>query len=167
MPKRQLFLTETSQVPGTSAGDNYALEPIVATVLDKTSQTPAIQGKLLVMQFLNTNQSGAAYTNTTTLSGLYPSGTYGIVSVPASVQGGQAEIVQQGGPVNALVTTLTSQIVPGNLLQADAFGNLCSVGGTIAAGSVLAIALGTLTTAGAQGGFTTAPVLIPVVVCAA
>lgn len=164
MPKRQLFLNETSQVPGTSAGDNYQLEPVIASVLDATSQTPAVLGKLLVMQFLNTNQSGATYTNTTVLSGQYPAGTYGIVSVPAAVQGGQAEIFQMGGPVQALVTTLTSQIVPGNLLQADAYGNLCSVGGTITVGSVLAVALGTLVTATGNSGFTTSPIKIPVVV---
>lgn len=165
MPKRQLFIQSASQAPGTTASDNQQLEPIIATVLDATSQTPAIQGKLLVMQFLNTNQSCATYTNTTALSGQYPAGTYGIVNAPAAVQGGNCDIVQMGGPIMAYVTTLTSQIVPGNLLQADAYGNLCSVGGTITVGSVLAIALSTLVTATNGAGLTTKPALIPVVVC--
>lgn len=154
MALRRLLLASQ----GTPQG--YEVDVLDVEVYDFTSQTPAVAGKLLTMQFLNTNQSGTAFTNTSTLGGIYTEGTYGIVSVPAGVQGAACQI-RQNGPIQAFCTSLTSQIVPGNILQADAFGNLCSNGGTVAAGSILAVALGTLTTGQA---LTTNPIKIPVFV---
>lgn len=142
-------------------------EPTIATVFDVTSQTPAVAGKLvaLVVAAANAaaNSQAINYSQNAVLSAQLPRDTYGIVNVPASVQGATAQIVA-GGPVQALVTTLTSQIIPGNLLQADAYGNLCSVGGTLVVGSVLGVALGTLVTATGNSGFTTSPIKIPIVV---
>ncbi len=43
MPKRQQFPYPGSWVPGTES-DTYRLEPMIASVVDLTSQTPAIAG---------------------------------------------------------------------------------------------------------------------------
>lgn len=157
------IITETQGNPGTA--QTYGLEPATAQVYDVTSQTAAIAGKILLAQFTQANASsfGTNFSQAAALSAIAPDLCYGIVQVPATLQGGVCKIVQDG-VVNALVTTLTSQIVPGNMLQCDAYGNLCSVGGTILAGSVMAVALSTVVTATNGPGLTTSPVTIPVMV---
>ena len=158
MPKRQLFFTAVSQAPGTSAGDSYISEPIDITVWDVTSQTPAVLGKLLTMQFTSTNQSGQNYSQNATANVQVPEMCYGVVTVPAAAQGAQAELRQIGTCQALCVTNVTSSITPGQLLVADNAGNLTASTAAPTFGTVLAISLGTVAT-----GSTTA-VKNPVVV---
>ena len=146
MPKRQLFFTAVSQAPGTSAGDSYISEPHDITVWDVTSQTPAVLGKLLTMQFVTTNQSGQNYSQNATANLQIPDFTYGIVTVPAASQGAQAELRQIGCVQALAVSGNTSSITAGALMVSDNAGNLTVSTAAPTFGTVLAISLAVVAT---------------------
>jgi len=116
------------------------LEPIEARVLDTTATTPAVKGKLLVIDHTDTN--GASFLQNATATVAIGFGNYGIVIDPASsTTSNQVQIVHLG-KCQALATS-GATITPGMALQADANGNLTNAT-TPAAGTVLAFALATL-----------------------
>jgi hypothetical protein len=164
MPKAQIFVQSASRSP-SAFGDSLVAEGYVRSVVDNTPTNPAVAGKLLACQFASTNVSGTGYAQNATATAVLPAFTYGIVVTPAQVmaqQGttqvrSQAEIIQ-AGPAQALCTTGTTAISPGTLLVADANGNLTPAGATPAAGTILAVSLGSLPAS------TSTPTLVPVMV---
>ncbi len=144
MPKRQQFPYPGSWVPGTES-DTYRLEPMIASVVDLTSQTPAIAGKVLVAQYVATNTSGAYYSQNATAAAKTVAHGYGIVYAPAESQGLTADVIEWGFAVALAVTDNTTSITPGVLLTTDSAGNV-TASSAYATGTVIGIALSTMAT---------------------
>lgn len=149
--------------PGISAP---SLEPEKYEVLDVTAPTlitgqsvnalgtPAIQGKLVVLDPLN-GAFGAVWSLNKTVKQILPKGTYGIVDAPgqanetggcvSSVNGnisnGSRALIVTEGPVKAYVqgTVGNTAISAGMTLAADGAGNLTYAGASAGAGTILGI----------------------------
>ena len=159
------------QVAGTTVNPYISgprLEEVQRNVYDCSASisvpTPQASGKLLILTpqlggGATIGIPGASVWNQSTRAGQpIPQGAYGVVFTPARSQeetaasggatGSQATVVTNG-PVNALLTTgptTTTAISAGMLLAADGAGNLTYAGATPAAGTVLAMAMGSLAT---------------------
>lgn len=164
--------------PGISAPyiEDYILEvfdttaPTLINALGTTPATPAIAGKLLVLDPANSGPGGWKWKQNSVKNQAMGDGTYGIVYKPASptVSGtfangstsigsasgnvanpGDKALVVVNGPVQAFLTTTvnTTAISAGMALASDGAGNLTYAGASPAAGTVLATAMDSLVTA--------------------
>jgi hypothetical protein len=127
------------------------IEPTIKAVIDNTATTPAVAGKLLVMQAI---AGGGQFILSATATAAYGNRNAGIVVTSAFAVGEAAQICVDGCCL-AYCTTAGTAIAAGNALVADGAGNL-TYAASPAAGTCLAIALGAL------GASTSTPTLVPV-----
>lgn len=162
--------------PGISAPyiEDYILEvfdvtapTLINTVTGNTPGTPAIAGKLLVLDPANSGPGGWKWKQNSVKNQAMGDGTYGIVYKPASatVSGtfangstsvgsasgniaspGDKALVVVNGPTPAFLTSIvnTTAISAGMPLASDGAGNLTYAGAAPAAGTVLATAMDSL-----------------------